>query len=535
VCSACVCSQVLSSSEFTSANVRLGIAASAYTSHSGSYSTFFTALNTNGDGGVSQSELAGAVTNFPQYETVLINAFTNNATSMSDSELESMIATPQSMLTSTGVVRTAFTLTGTVFPGQRAAIKTSLASTAGVPETDLLVSYTEVARRRQLSTQRKLQSTATTRVEVTYFVRDDAQATSVMAALPTDVTSLKASVPTLNEFTVSDVQPASADIVPSKLPMTRLYVLGGILVAALAALIGNACFWAKKNSKAKYDKGGCCSANALKPWLFAESIAAAAIGATVYMLYTQIKPVTNAIIGILNMILDDLPTVQRDLNYPALNDFVDTIPSGVLDSLRDNRDHFEYLDEAVLVPGLLAAIFLAFGFLCPLIPVRKGSLCFSKIYMMLAFLLLVLALVFYIIFASAAIFMAEAPDRAPELAEEVNRMRGLCVQIPISIQQRITDANTAISTLQTAGQNVTQYTNSLNTARSLHTLLDGGCTHLTDLLDEMVKVFVPAMMCIVAIVFAIVVNQTLCCAAGGICRPRKSQVISKTPESIISV
>jgi len=214
------------------------------------------------------------------------------------------------------------------------------------------------------------------------------------------------------------------------------------------------------------------------------------------------------------MLLDDLPRVSTELNYPALDEFTEMIPEDMMDILRDNREQFKNLDEAVMLPGFLAAAFLALGALCPLVPARKGSLCFSKVYMLLALLFLILAMVFYILFASAAIFFAEAPEHAPGLHEEVNRIRGLCVQLPASIGQRITDANSAISNLQAAGQDVTTYTESINTATSLQTLLDGGCLHLIDLLDELVEVFVPAMQCIVAIAFAVIVNQTLCCSAG---------------------
>jgi hypothetical protein len=39
---------------------------------------------------------------------------------------------------------------------------------------------------------------------------------------------------------------------------------------------------------------------------------------------------------------------------------------------------------------------------------------------------------------------------------------------------------------------------------------------------QLVKVFVPAMMCVCAIVFALIVNQSLCCSAGCCCRPTKT-------------
>ena len=44
---------------------------------------------------------------------------------------------------------------------------------------------------------------------------------------------------------------------------------------------------------------------------------------------------------------------------------------------------------AVIVPGLLAAVFLLFGAICPLVPTNKGSYCVSKCFMVFALLLLV--------------------------------------------------------------------------------------------------------------------------------------------------
>ena len=80
------------------------------------------------------------------------------------------------------------------------------------------------------------------------------------------------------------------------------------------------------------------------------------------------------------------------------------------------------------------------------------------------------------------------------------------------------DNTGAIDQLAAAGQNVTAFRNQMTELEGVVVLVNGGCRHLRGFFDEMMRLYLPAILCVVAIVFAFVVNQTLCCATGCCCR-----------------
>jgi hypothetical protein len=263
---------VLSSIEFVDANSRLGISPSAYTLHSSSFDVFFTDLDTDLSGGLTQSELAAAASNYPSYESILVraltsnavgiawpasrqscsscrtracarglctqravrtrvrqrqvNAFTSNAISMTDSELSTMLSVPDTLKQSQGTVSMAFSVAQPqIYSGTRLSIAQQLAATAGVTADDLILAFVAGTRRRHLSVTRSLQSavpSSGTTIEATFFVRDDADADALTARLPTDVATLVAGVPALADFSITSVSAPESDVVPSDLPMTRM-------------------------------------------------------------------------------------------------------------------------------------------------------------------------------------------------------------------------------------------------------------------------------------------------------------------------
>jgi len=325
---------------------------------------------------------------------------------------------------------------------------------------------------------------------------------------------------------VEDVEVEATPVSPP-LPINTLAVLAILVVVVGVLLCCNACFWSSNNKRKKGQTGGCCSAgccsfNAVKPWAFGELIGSVAIVGTVFFLYTEITGVANAIVGLVDVFIGLFDQASA---LPALGSVTSTVPTAIIDPLRANRNVFSLLPLFVMVPGILAAIFLAAGGVGASLRVRKGTYCCSKCFMFLAYFFLFDALVFYAVLAGVAVLFATAP---PALMVSINTIRGMCVRMPAELSQRYADADAMVDRLSGAGQDVSEFTTMLGTVEDIRDLVDGGCTNLTLLLDELIGVFLPATFCVCAILFAFWLNTTLCCSAGCCRAPPKTDVVTTT-------
>jgi hypothetical protein len=522
----------LNQAEFSSALANLGLPASTFTRHGGSYTQLFTAVDT-GNGAITQEELANAAVDMEYYRDDFIGAFTNGALEPPSME---MMETPDDVKSSRAQVTFSATVAGppdAIYAGERAAMKSYFATTASVDEKAVVITFKPVDRRRlAAASKRELQATATD-IDTTIFVKDAAAAESVSALLPSTTGDLEA-IPAFSTVDVTSITPAEPYSVPP-LPLATVGIIGAILVVAMILLIVNANYWSKKTAAKNGRKGGCCSLNAVGPWTFGESFASVVLIACVFYLYNNVTGVTDALIGLLEFLM----AIVDAMDNPALASISGIIPAALMDQLGEGtelleqaKSQFSLLPVAVMIPGLFAAIFLALGAMCPRLPINKGSLCWSKCYMFLALIFLIVALVFYILFAAAAIAFAFAP---PELQEGIATIRGMCVSIPAQIGQQVTDGQLTLERLGGASNpDLAEIITTLDEAKALSDLVVDGCGSLISLIDELIGIFVPAIMCVIAIIFAAFVNETLCFAAGCCCygpsKPGKSQVVKTQPD-----
>jgi len=347
------------------------------------------------------------------------------------------------------------------------------------------------------------------------------------AALPATAEDL-ATVSAFSTLTVTEVTPATAYSVPP-LPFATLGIIAALLIIGFVMLICNACYWSGKKAKspdtAPAGKGGCCTLNALKAWAFGELTGVVAILATCFYFYTNVLGVADAATGLVDFFMALTPLTEK---APELAGFADMLPQSLSelsasDDLAAVRAQFGYLPLAFVLPGVLAALFLFLGAACPVLPMHKGSLCWSKVCMFLALLLLILALVFYLLFAGVAVLFAFAP---PELQNALATVRGICISIPATVGQMVTDGTATVEKLSSAGQDTSAIDAQMVLAADISDVVTLGCGSLVSLIDELVAIFVPAILCVVAIVFAAIVNETLCCAAGCCCKgPSKAPKI----------
>ena len=129
-------------------------------------------------------------------------------------------------------------------------------------------------------------------------------------------------------------------------------------------------------------------------------------------------------------------------------------------------------------------------------------------------LLLLVSFIFYIIFVAIATVIQFGP---PQIKDQLRQITGLCDTVPPAMQQLVADNKAGLDLLVAAGQPESSLANLrtvLDDVESLTTSIAKGCTHLNQLFVDVFNLFLPGLMCIVAIVFAMFVNNTLCCAEG---------------------
>merc|ERR1719326_1715177 len=269
---------------------------------------------------------------------------------------------------------------------------------------------------------------------------------------------------------------------------------------------------AASKAKAKGQKSGdccntgCCSFNAVKPWAFGELVAAACILPGVFWLYQNFGAITAAIIGLLDVVIS-LVNAAND----AVAAFTGMIPTAVVDVLQSQRAQFELLPIAVMVPGILAALFLILSSACACTPTKKGTYCCTKFAMFLAYVFLLLCLIFYMIFIIVALALTFAP---PMIKEPINAIQSLCISIPANLNQMRSDSLSLIDKMDAMGQDVSIFSDTLDSLNVVIDAVVSGCGHIVDLFQALFGLFLPGLICVVAIVFALFVNTTFCCAAG---------------------
>jgi hypothetical protein len=190
------------------------------------------------------------------------------------------------------------------------------------------------------------------------------------------------------------------------------------------------------------------------------------------------------------------------------------VPSSIISQIQAQLDNLRLLPLAVMVPGLFAALFLLLGAVCPMSKARKGSYCCTKCMIFFADILLLLALVFYAIFAAFSIVF----QSVPQVKEPLGEIRATCDVLPLSLKQMVGDNLATIDKLDSMGADVADIQKTLTELSDTVLLIDQGCGFVNSFIGAMVGMFFPGVMCVIAIIFAMFVNQTLCCAAGCCCK-----------------
>lgn len=502
----------LSLTEFKTACDTLGIEESTWTSHNKKHDDIFAAL-AGSDSLMTKKEMAGAITTTPEYEKPLIAAFTNGA-----GEVPKGVPAVSDAVSEAGAkVTMELTVSGKVsdiYPGTRKKITKWFADKCGVSVKEVIVTFlaAPAASERRLVEKvapwrRKL--SASTVVSGTAFVEDDDAAEAAVEALPSDTTGFQAEG-AFSDLTVESVVPPDAVVSP-ELPISTAAIVGVILLAAGIAM----CFIATTVSKSKASaagaqggccKAGCCSFYAVKPWAFGEFASLVIFAGCLFYLFSNMSGVTETILGL----IDTLASLLLS-ELPAIQDMTSALPRSILDQVIGFKSTVALLPFAVLGPGAVCLIALLVAALAPLHSGHKGSYCVTKCFVMLANVFLILSFVFYSIFVGIAVLLSSPP---PVIQAQLKMITGMCDTIPPWIGQMLADNNAAVEQLKAAGQDTAELEEMLDSVSVLSTTIDDGCMYLTGFFEEFILLFLPGLLCIVAIVFALFVNNTLCCATG---------------------
>ena len=222
----------------------------------------------------------------------------------------------------------------------------------------------------------------------------------------------------------------------------------------------------------------------------------------------EIADLTNTILAIIDIFIE-----FANSTIDAVADMRARIPPDIINALEEWRPQLALLPIAVLVPGLLAAASLGFGAACPVAPGHKGSYCLTKFMIVIADIWLVVSFLFYVTFCAFAIAMLVVPV----LEEQISQIRGICEVVPATVAQLVSDNQAAVDKLVAAGQtgaDMNTLQDQLDQVTQLSLLLRRGCSHLNNFILQMIEIFLPGLLCVVAVAFAMFVNKTLCCAAG---------------------
>jgi hypothetical protein len=252
-----------------------------------------------------------------------------------------------------------------------------------------------------------------------------------------------------------------------------------------------------------------------------------------FLLYTEVQVVTDAIVGMVTVVIDIANYDPDSAGGAFMGNFTADMPREIIDMLEDNLDNMRLLPVATLVPGLLACLFLSVAGLCAASSKRKGKFCCTRLIMLMANLFLLMALVFYTLFAAYAVIMSEVESVAQASIE----MRGMCITIPNIIEQRLTDGQAALDRVNLVDPSVdmSEVQTTFDSVRTIGGFVTDACGHMEDFLSGMFELFVPGCFCICAIVFSLYVNWALCCSVGCFCsqktKPKDSKVAVEQKES----
>lgn len=502
----------LSFSEFEVAWNKLGIPTSILTSHSQDLQTFFDDLDSNDDGYLTQRELADAVNNHEDYRDDLISAFTNGAGEVPENLLEPV----QGILEADARVELSLTIAGPpseIYPGQRQQIVSYFADLLGVGEWALIVTFLSA----ETSGRRALQAEVMTSVEVTAFL-PDAEAAADAAAIAADLSGDSLSGATAFAGLVVDSFNGASAVTPESLNVNDAVLYAAILLVLMLFLCAITCCY----SRAKGAKCCCEPFASVKAWMTNASTYGVILIVASIMLYLEMTEVVDSMVGIVESILEFTRSTST-----YLSDFNSNVPPQLTDFLEQYRTQLELAPFAVIAPATLCGVLMIVASCCPALKCvddrcrcccRRGSYTCSKCFSFFALLLLLVSFALYLVIAAVGVIVHNPAllgySVEETFDENVGSITGLCLTVPPTLKQLVSDNKLAVEQLEAAGQDVAEYQQALEEISVLVLTVDNGCDHMQAFFPAVVRLFVPCVTCVAAILCSLFLTCSLCCSTG---------------------
>jgi hypothetical protein len=379
-------------------------------------------------------------------------------------------------------------------------------------------------------------------VTVTAFFPDQATANSAGATLMSDWNS-----PTFqSELGVNATSAPTVSVAPTtgsggvlSFASPIIYAVASLILCMTGCVLGSSCAKQARKAPSNADKSaseevpyrgccstGCCSTYAISGWAWTTDIACIFLLVSMGMLYHTMLAMTDAIICILDQIYELRNSASADAR--AATDGIGPI----LDLIEPYRQYLVLLSVAVVVPGVLAALFMFLSSLC-----ACGHHCCdnrlagcSKFFLMITYIFIILS------FVIGVVATALAPLIQVFGKEMITTVTAICETTRPVLEQTLYDSRTAMSNAMAAGADPASVTD-------LNTLLLGAeepvemfgiaCVCLVEFFNTAVDLFSPGICNILASIFALYASYFSCWTTGCCVMPHTAKTSQVTCAGMI--
>ena len=283
-----------------------------------------------------------------------------------------------------------------------------------------------------------------------------------------------------------------------------------IVVAILLAVFG--CFlskkvgdWRRSKKGTTYDgrccSTGCCSSFALRGWSAQVTIGAIWLLIGALMILSSVGKVVDKV----KCVIDQLLEIQ---NLPG--ELGDKGREMDVSMLKDIKGYIDLLPLMVSLPALLAMATLLLAAACGArdISTMKCAKCFGFYSMVL----LIVSFVFYIIVVVLAVAITDA-----SIQEQIIKVTSICETTLPNVKQTLQDSTASIAKAKDVPNvdttELTKLQDKLAEVKPAVKLFETACLCLNETFFAIAELFVPGVVCVTAVYYALYSVCGLCCAA----------------------
>jgi len=378
-------------------------------------------------------------------------------------------------------------------------------------------------------------------VTVTAFFPDQATADSAGATLmsdwnsPTFQTSL--GLTGTSAPTVSVAPTTGSGVLKFVNPI--IYAVASLILCMTGCALGSCCAKRARKAPSNADKSaseevpyrgccstGCCSTYAISGWAWTTDIACIFLLVSMGMLYHTMLAMTDAIICILDQIYELRNSASADAR--AATDGIGPI----LDLINPFRQYLVLLSVAVVVPGVLAALFMFLSSLCACghrYCDNRLAGC-SKFFLMITYIFIILS------FVIGVVATALAPLIQVFGKEMITTVTAICETTLPVLEQTLSDSRTAMSNARATGAapaSVTDLNTLLLAAEEPVEIFGIACGCLVKFFNTAVDLFSPGICNILASIFALYASYFSCWTTGCCVMPHTAKTSQVTCAGMI--